>query len=163
MAHFNLAEYQTVQERTDLFRTTFPLGRIVNKIVHIDEKSIIVECSIYLNATDEYPTCVDLAHEVKDASPVNKTSWVENASTSSTGRAISLLGGAFSPKGKRPSREEMSKVNRGPAKENQITAIDVQNAASLDELNLLWSRAVDSGDSTKLIAEFTARKKALNG
>jgi hypothetical protein len=28
---------------------------------------------------------------------------------------------------------------------------------------LLWSRAVDSGDSTKLLAEFTARKKALNG
>ena len=46
---------------------------------------------------------------------------------------------------------------------HEITAIDVQTAANLDELNNLWSRAVDSGDSTKLIAEFTARKKALNG
>ena len=76
MASFNLADYQTVQERIDLFRKNQPTGRIVNRIVHIDETSIIVECSIYLNATDELPTCVDLAHEVKDASPVNKTSWV---------------------------------------------------------------------------------------
>ena len=162
MAHFDLNSYQTVQERIDLFRKTHPEGRIVNKIVHIDEKSIIVECSIYLNATDELPTGVDLAHEVKDASPVNRTSWVENASTSSTGRAISLLGGAFSPKGKRPSREEMAKVDRAN-KSTQITAKDIEAATSVSELNDLWSRAVDSGDSTKLISQFTARKKALGG
>jgi hypothetical protein len=162
VAHFDLNSYQTVQERIDLFRTTFPQGRIVNKIVHIDEKSIIVECSIYLNATDEHPTGVDLAHEVKDASPVNRTSWVENCATSSTGRAISLLGGAFSPKGKRPSREEMAKVERAN-KTAQITTKDIDAAATVSELNDLWSRAVDSGDSTKLITEFTARKKALGG
>jgi hypothetical protein len=162
VAHFDLNSYQTVQERIDLFRKTHPEGRIVNKIVHIDEKSIIVECSIYLNATDELPTGVDLAHEVKDASPVNRTSWVENASTSSTGRAISLLGGAFSPKGKRPSREEMAKVDRAN-KSTQITAKDIEAATSVSELNDLWSRAVDSGDSTKLISQFTARKKALGG
>jgi hypothetical protein len=162
VASFNLADYQTVQERIDLFRKTYPEGRIVNKIVHIDEKSIIVECSIYLKLTDELPAGVDLAHEVKDASPVNKTSWVENASTSSTGRAISLLGGAFSPKGKRPSREEMAKVDRAN-KATQITAKDIEAATSLPALNDLWSRAVDSGDSTKLISEFTARKKALGG
>jgi hypothetical protein len=162
VANFDLSSYQTVQERIDLFRKTHPEGRIVNKIVHIDEKSIIVECSIYLNATDELPTGVDLAHEVKDASPVNRTSWVENASTSSTGRAISLLGGAFSPKGKRPSREEMAKVDRAN-KSTQISAKDIDAAATVSELNDLWSRAVDSGDSTKLISQFTARKKALGG
>ncbi len=162
MANFDLSSYQTVQERIDLFRKTHPEGRIVNKIVHIDEKSIIVECSIYLNATDELPTGVDLAHEVKDASPVNRTSWVENCATSSTGRAISLLGGAFSPKGKRPSREEMAKVERAN-KATQITTKDIDAAATVSELNDLWSRAVDSGDSTKLISQFTARKKALGG
>jgi len=162
MAHFNLADYQTVQERIDLFRKNQPTGRIVNKIVHIDEKSIIVECSIYINADDQFPTCVDLAHEVKDASPVNKTSWVENCATSSTGRAISLLGGEYSPKGKRPSREEMAKVERAN-KAAQVTAKDIQNVATLPELNLLWSRAVDSGDSVALITEFTARKKELGG
>jgi hypothetical protein len=161
MAHFNLAEYQTVQERIDLLKQTYPESRIVNKMIHIDENNIIVECSIYLRAEDTEPTCVDLAHEVKDSSPVNRTSWVENCTTSSTGRSISLLGGAFSPKGKRPSREEMAKVQRAN-NAAQITAIDVQKTATLKELEALWSRAVDSGDSTKLIAEFTARKKHFN-
>jgi len=162
MAHFNLADYQTVQERIDLLKKTYPGSRIVNRMVHIDDTSIIVECSIYLNLEDTEPTCVDLAHEVKDASPVNKTSWVENCTTSSTGRSISLLGGPFSPKGKRPSREEMSKVERGN-KATQVTSKDIQDATTVSALNELWSKAVDSGDSVKLISEFTARKKALGG
>jgi hypothetical protein len=162
MAHFNLADYQTVQERIDLLKATYPESRIVNRMIHIDETSIIVECSIYLKADDTLPTCVDLAHEVKDASPVNKTSWVENCTTSATGRSISLLGGAFSPKGKRPSREEMAKVQRA-TKAAQVTAEQVQSASSLAELTDLWSRATDSGDATKLIDKFTARKKELGG
>jgi hypothetical protein len=56
----------------------------------------------------------------------------------------------------------MAKAQRGTPNEAQITAIDVQNAATLKDLEALWSRAVDSGDSTKLITEFTARKQALN-
>jgi len=162
MAHFNLADYQTVQERVDLFRSTWPEGRITTKIVYIDDHSIVVEASVYLKASDELPACVDLAHEVKDASPVNKTSWVENASTSAVGRAISLLGGKFSPKGKRPSREEMAKVQRA-TNAAQITANDVKTVQSIAELNLLWSRAVDSGDSTKLIDAFKTRKSELGG
>lgn len=162
MAHFNLADYQTVQERIDLLKSTYPESRIVNKMIHIDENNIIVECSIYLRAEDTEPTCVDLAHEVKDSSPVNRTSWVENCTTSSTGRSISLLGGPFSPKGKRPSREEMAKVQRAN-KETQVTAEDVQKAGTLAELTDLWSRATDTGDATKLIDKFTARKKELGG
>lgn len=162
MAHFNLADYQTVQERVDLFRKTYETGRITTDIVYIDEKSIIVKASVYLNATDTEPTCVDLAHEVKDASPVNKTSWVENCATSAVGRAISLLGGKFSPKGKRPSREEMAKVQRA-TNELKVTQDDVKAAQTLSDLNLLWSKATDSGDATKLIDVFTARKKELGG
>jgi hypothetical protein len=162
MAHFNLADYQTVQERIDLLKKTYETSRIVNRMVHIDENNIIVECSIYLRAEDTEPTCVDLAHEVKDSSPVNKTSWVENCATSSTGRAISLLGGPFSPKGKRPSREEMAKVQRATTAA-QITAKDIEATQTVAELGILWSKAVDSGDSTKLIEVFTARKKALGG
>ena len=162
MAHFNLADYQTVQERIDLLKKTYETSRIVNRVVHIDETSIIVECSIYLHAEDTEPTCVDLAHEVKDASPVNRTSWVENCATSSTGRAISLLGGPFSPKGKRPSREEMAKVQRA-TNAAQVTAEDIKKTTSLEALSILWSKAVDSGDSTKLIDQFTNRKKELGG
>lgn len=162
MAHFNLADYQTVQERVDLLRKNHSSSRITVDVVHLDDTNIVVKASIYLNADDTLPTCSDLAHEVKDASPVNKTSWVENCATSAVGRAISLLGGPYSPKGKRPSREEMAKVQRA-TNAAQVTAEDVKKASTLSELTDLWSRATDSGDATKLIDKFTARKKELGG
>ncbi len=162
MAHFNLADYQTVQERVDLLRKNHKDCRITVDVEYLDETNIVVKASVYLKATDTLPTCSDLAHEVKDASPVNKTSWVENCATSAVGRAISLLGGEYSPKGKRPSREEMAKVQRAN-NAAQVTAEDIQKASTVAELTDLWSRATDSGDSTKLIEKFTARKKELGG
>lgn len=51
-----------------------------------------------------------LAEELVGSSPVNRTSALENAETSSTGRALAQLG--YSPKGARPSREEMEKADR---------------------------------------------------
>ena len=109
---------------------------------------------------DVRPTGTGLAFEIDGGAGANLTSALENCESSSVGRALMNAGYGGD---KRVTREEMRKVNRGAPSETQITAIDVQNAATLDELNNLWSRAVDSGDSTKLIAEFTARKKALNG
>lgn len=163
MAHFDLSQYQTVQERIDLFRKEYPTGRIVNEIAYIDEKSIIVRTEIYLNVGDTEPTCVDLAHEVKDASPVNRTSWVENAATSATGRAISLLGGKFSPKGKRPSREEMQKVERASVTKisDALVNIDPSTAKTLDELTEMWNQAVSYGRAEELQPKFTARKQEL--
>jgi hypothetical protein len=56
----------------------------------------------------------------------------------------------------------MAKVQRA-TKAAQVTAEQVQSASSLAELTDLWSRATDSGDATKLIDKFTARKKELGG
>jgi hypothetical protein len=46
---------------------------------------------------------------------VNSTSALENCETSAIGRA--LANGGYAAKGKRPSREEMSKVERLSAKD----------------------------------------------
>jgi hypothetical protein len=50
------------------------------------------------------------AEEVRGAGNVNRTSHVENAETSSVGRALANAGMAGTDVNKRPSREEMSKV-----------------------------------------------------
>jgi hypothetical protein len=58
------------------------------------------------------------AEEVRGAGNVNRTSHVENCETSAIGRALANCGMAGSDMTKRPSREEMSKVQRtsnGPA------------------------------------------------
>jgi hypothetical protein len=60
------------------------------------------------------------AEEVRGAGNVNRTSHVENCETSAIGRALANCGVAGSDMTKRPSREEMAKVQRtsnGPAVE----------------------------------------------
>jgi hypothetical protein len=165
MARFNLADYETVAERTARFYKDHPNGAIITTNLTTEgdrqRKQWVVYSEVWFDKnSDLRPTGTGLAFEIDGTAGANLTSALENCESSSVGRA--LMNASYGGD-KRVTREEMRKVNRGAPSETQITAIDVQNAATLDELNLLWSRAVDSGDSTKLIAEFTARKKALNG
>lgn len=112
MAYFDLSQYQTVQERIDLFWSAFPEGRLNLEIVSMTDTQVVMKAEVFLNKDDSFPAAVDYAEERLGSSPVNKTSFVENCATSAYGRAISALGGEFSPKGKRPSAQEMEKVNR---------------------------------------------------
>ena len=112
MALFDLAQYQTVQERIDLFWAKYPEGRLNLEIVSMTDTQVVMKAEVFLNKDDSFPAAVDYAEERLGSSPVNKTSFVENCATSAYGRAISALGGEFSPKGKRPSAQEMEKVNR---------------------------------------------------
>ena len=112
MAYFDLSQYQTVQERIDLFWAKYPDGRLNLEIVSLTDTQVVMKAEVFLNKDDNFPAAVDYAEERLGSSPVNKTSFVENCATSSYGRAISALGGQFSPKGKRPSAQEMDKVNR---------------------------------------------------
>jgi hypothetical protein len=134
MAHFNLSEYQTVQERVDLFWSRFSQGRFNLELVSMTPEQVVFKAEVYLHKDDLYPATVDYAEERLGSSPVNKTSFVENCATSALGRAISMLGGEFSPKGKRPSASEMSKVERLSKTENfPVQSRNWQSA--LDNIN----------------------------
>ena len=109
---FDLSQYQTVQERIDLFWAKYGNGRLNLEIVLINETQVVMKAEVYLDKADEKPAAVDYAEERLGTSHINKVSFVENCATSAYGRAISALGGEFSPKGKRPSAQEMEKVNR---------------------------------------------------
>ena len=166
MAHFNLNEYQTVQERIDLFWKKFPAGRFKLDIVSQSDNQVIIKASVWTDKNDKHPTTVDFAEERIGTSPVNKISHVENCATSALGRAISALGGEFSPKGKRPSREEMDKV----ARNSKATVKDWSTMADalgddIEGLRLLYSEAKTGGaseetlDKIKAIANGLASKK----
>jgi hypothetical protein len=134
MAHFNLNEYQTVQERIDLFWLKYPNGRLYTELVSFTPDQVVFKAECYANKDDVYPLAVDYAEERLGSSPVNKTSFLENCSTSALGRCISLLGNEFSPKGKRPSASEMSKVARLSNTENY--PVQSRNwQAALDNIN----------------------------
>lgn len=112
MAYFDLSQYQTVQERIDLFWELHPNGRFNLEIVSMTPEQVVIKSEVWTDANDPHPRAVDFAEERFGSSPVNKASFIENCSTSSLGRCISQLGGVLSPKGKKASAEEMEKVNR---------------------------------------------------
>lgn len=165
MARFNLADYATVQERIEAFWKKYPNGAILTRDLTTDadrdRKQWRVYAEVYFTFDELRPRGTGLAFEIDGGAGANMTSAYENAETSAIGRALATAN--FTTSKNRASRTEMQKAERGAPDGTQITTIDIQNAATLDDLNNLWSRAVDTGDSTKLIADFTARKKALNG
>lgn len=160
---FNLEQYQTVQERIDLLWVRFPNARFDIEIVSLTEQQVVMRCRLWTDAADEHPRTVDFAEERIGTSNVNKVSHIENCATSVLGRAISGLGGEFSPKGKRASREEMEKVVRhSEVKPPNDLEKKLAGVKSLDELAALYSAAVEDGwASDPVRAMFTARKQEL--
>ena len=164
MAHFNLNEYQTVQERIDLFWKRFPEGRFKLDIVSQSDTQVIIKASVWTDKNDKHPTTVDFAEERIGTSPVNKISHVENCATSSLGRAISALGGEFSPKGKRPSREEMDKVARGSkATTKDWLAMADALGNDIEGLRLLYSQAKTGGATDDTLDKIKAIANGLTG
>ena len=142
MAFFDLSQYQTVQERIDLFWELYPNGRFNLEIVSMTPEQVIIKSEVWTDISEEKPRAVDFAEERFGSSPVNKSSFIENCSTSSLGRAISQLGGALSPKGKKASAEEMAKVNRVNSRDWIAEADAFALVYNLDGLRKLYSEAV---------------------
>ena len=159
MPQFNLNEYQTVQERIDLFWKKYPTGRFKLDIVSMTDNQVVIQASVWTHKNDEYPITVDFAEERIGTSPVNKVSHVENCATSALGRAISALGGEFSPKGKRPSRQEMEKVVRATSKD--WLAMSEALGSDIEGLRLLYSEAKTGGATTATLDKIKAIANGL--
>ena len=138
---FNLSEYQTVQERVDLFWERYPQGRFNLDIITVSEQQVIIKAEVWTDWAEDKPRAVDYAEERFGSSPVNKTSFIENCASSALGRAISQLGGNLSPKGKRPSASEMEKVNRLNNRDWLKEAEDLAWKEDLDGLRALFVEA----------------------
>jgi hypothetical protein len=74
----------------------------------VEASRYIVKAYLYKDASDGVAWATGYAEETVSSRGVNQTSALENCETSAIGRALANAG--YAPKGKRPSREEMSKV-----------------------------------------------------
>lgn len=159
MAQFNLADYETVEQRHARAIAAYPDLRcvIVNHTTPQDRASgtWVVEARVYLDAGDQeanLPKAVDWAFEVDGQGMANKTSALENASTSALGRALRwALAGS-----RGASREEMEKVERGVTPVGRDWIEEAKQLAlsySVDALRALYVEARQAGVAESVLNE----------
>ena len=105
---FNLEDYETVEERLIKFWKEHPDGQIHTELIEATPSRFIVRATIYRTEADARYWTSGLAYEHISDRGVNSTSALENCETSAIGRALANAG--YATKGKRASREEMTKV-----------------------------------------------------
>jgi hypothetical protein len=128
---FNLEDYETVEERLVKFWKDHPDGQIHTKVLEHTASRFIVEASIYRTEADARPWTTGLAEETIQGRGVNATSALENCETSAIGRALANAG--YATKGKRASREEMSKVKAKVEVQNIVQETKAKMAQTATE------------------------------
>lgn len=106
---FNPSEYALVADRITAFYAQYPTGRIITRLVSRD-RDVVFRAAAYRSAEDRVPAATGWASEREGNGEINMYACLENTETSAIGRALANLG--FTASLKRPSREEMQKVER---------------------------------------------------
>jgi hypothetical protein len=147
---FDLSKYSTVAERLAQFHEDWPDGRIVtewenNNRFEVEPetkgaKTWVIRTKIYLSAGDQahdLAKATGYAFEVDGGSGANQTSALENAETSSIGRALMVMGYSMNKESNSlASREEMEKVQR-----HRNWLEEASKLTDVNALRLLWAEA----------------------
>ena len=95
-------QYATVAQRLQEFRKRYPLAQITTHLEKDEDNIVIYSCAIWV---DGVVIATGWAEEVRGSSNINKTSALENAESSSLGRALAFMG--FGIDGSIASAEEV--------------------------------------------------------
>ena len=170
---FNLEDYDTVESRIKKFWEQFPNGRILTDVLHDSDERKVVKAYVYADREDQRAITSGMAEEIVGSSMVTKSSALEVCETSAIGRALANF--IFSGN-KRPSREEMEKVERyeknprknayavrtlTPDELNAIEAVlnEIYATNEISRLREIWAEQKDFLDYS---IKGTTLKDALN-
>ena len=110
---FNLEDYTTVQERSNIFWERWPNGAVRTRIISESDTRVIVVCELFRESTDPQPFATGHAKEVISDRGVNRDFALENCETSARGVAFKAANIGTEKNG--PSREEMVRVKEKQA------------------------------------------------
>ena len=167
MARFNLADYETVEDRLKRFFQDSPDGRIITENETIpeyrSEKIWVVKALVFLSGEDlerGCPKATGHAFEIDGTGMANQSSALENCETSAIGRALANAGYSGN---KRTSREEMEKVARFEDKAKDIDWLaEAEKLQNVDQLRVLWAEASKQGASPDVLEKLKAHATALS-
>ena len=129
---FNLEDYEPVEERLSKWWKENPDGRVSTELISFQGGQYIVQAYLYRTSLDSVAYATGLAEEKISDRGVNSTSALENCETSAIGRA--LANANYAAKGKRPSREEMTKVAYTTGGLMVVPEVDAASLASTWEI-----------------------------
>lgn len=164
---FDLSKYATVAERLALFHKDYPDGRIVTEWVNTyDEvtaaRTWVIRTELFLTAGDQankLPKATGYAFEIDGTGGANNGSALENAESSSVGRALMLAGYAASKNGELASAQEMDKVNRIA---NTDWLAEAEQILNVNDLRALYTRAKAQGAPNEVLEKLKDYANALN-
>lgn len=86
----SVKQYAEVNQRIKAFRMVNPNGCISTQIISMENDSVLMKAEV----RDEFNNLIGTgyAQEVKGASYINSTSYIENCETSAVGRALGMCG-----------------------------------------------------------------------
>jgi hypothetical protein len=161
---FNLDDYTTVQERSNIFWERYKNGAVRTRIISESDTRVVVICELFRDSADEKPFATGHAKEVISDRGVNRDFALENCETSARGVAFKAANIGTEKNG--PSREEMVRVNekqfkpkysapgsKSAAMEMALHIVDTQSRDSTNEpVPVAWA----IGDSVGKIGEAVA-------
>jgi hypothetical protein len=151
-------QYAIVVERHKHLLQRFPEARFNEEILHHDNDRVIVKVELYIGDTIY---SVGHAEEFRNSSYINKTSALENASTSALGRclaAFGLSGSEFA------SAEELVNALNNQGNNKQVSINEqIKKQTTETKLTALYSNWKKENDSIEKIFESQQKSIQTNG
>jgi len=151
-------KYSTVNERHRHLLQYFPEARFNEEILFHDNERVVVKTELYISDTIY---AVGHAEEHRNANFINKTSAMENCSSSALGRCIAAFGLSGS---EYASAEELVNALNNQGNNKQVSINDqIKKQTTETKLTALYSNWKKENDSIEKIFESQQKSIQTNG
>lgn len=144
-------QYVMVKDRVAEFNRLYPNGSITTKLVAYKDNVIIIRACVIPDTDKPERKFTDYSQEVIGSSDINKTSAVENCSTSAVGRALAYMGIGLVDS--IASADEMAKAGKAAPHTEQMLASPAQKNALKKMLMGFSKGSITTEDSAEIALE----------